>query len=57
MQQHPDIGFKPIFLITCSLYILASILTRGFFQKMDDRQRRVALMKQIGVAYRPYEQL
>jgi MFS family permease len=55
MQQHPNIGFQPIFLITCTLYILASILTHTFFQKLDDRQRRVALMKQIGVNYLPFE--
>jgi MFS family permease len=49
MQQHPDIGFKPIFLVTCSLYIIASILMRSFFQRLDDRQRRAAFLKQRGV--------
>ncbi|MGC9334662.1 MAG: MFS transporter, partial [Anaerolineae bacterium] len=49
MQQHPDIGFKPIFLVTCSLYIVASILMRSFFQRLDDRQRRAAFLKQRGV--------
>lgn len=55
MQQHPAIGFKPIFVITCSLYLLAAILTRAFFQRRDDSQRRAALMKQLGVTYLPYE--
>jgi MFS family permease len=49
MQQHPNIGFKPIFLVTCSLYILASVLMRSFFQRLDDRQRRAAFLKQMGV--------
>lgn len=49
MQTHPDIGFKPIFLITCSLYIMASMLMHVFFQQLDDRQRRAALLRQMGV--------
>jgi MFS family permease len=49
MQEHPNIGFKPIFLITCTLYIVASILEKVFFQPMDDRQRRAALLKEMSV--------
>jgi MFS family permease len=49
MQAHPNIGFKPIFLITCSLYIVASVLMHSFFQRLDDRQRRAALLRQMGV--------
>ena len=44
MQEHPNIGFKPIFLVTCSLYVLASILMRTFFQRLDDQQRRSPLL-------------
>jgi MFS family permease len=50
MQANPSIGWQPIFLITCSLYILASILMRSFFQRMDDQQRRAALLRQMGIA-------
>ncbi len=49
MQAHPAIGFRPIFLITCTLYILASVLMRIFFQRLDDRQRRAALLRELGV--------
>jgi len=42
MQAQPDIGFRPIFLITCALYIVAAVLVRVFFQQMDDRQRAEA---------------
>ncbi|HSR29982.1 MAG TPA: MFS transporter [Anaerolineae bacterium] len=49
MQSNPNIGFRPIFLITCSFYVLAAILARVFFQRLDDRQRRTALFKKIGV--------
>jgi MFS family permease len=49
MQEHPNIGFKPIFVITCLFYILASILMRTFFQRLDDRQRRAALLRRMGV--------
>jgi MFS family permease len=49
MQQHPNIGFKPIFVVTCSLYILASILMRSFFQRLDDRQRRAGFLREMGV--------
>jgi MFS family permease len=49
MQANPNIGFQPIFLITCSLYIVAAILERAFFQRMDDRQRRAAHLKRMGV--------
>jgi len=49
MQESPNIGFPPIFVITCSFYILASILLSVFFQRMDDRQTRAALLKKLGV--------
>jgi MFS family permease len=52
MQAHPDIGFKPIFLITCTLYVVASILEKLYFQQMDDRQRRAAFLRAIGVGDR-----
>jgi len=42
MQAQPSIGFRPIFLITCSLYVVAAVLVRFFFQQMDDRQRAEA---------------
>jgi MFS family permease len=50
MQAHPSIGFRPIFVITCCLYLLASILMRRFFQSLDDRQRKAALHTRFGVA-------
>ncbi len=43
MQAHPQIGFKPIFLLTCSFYVVASLMVRAFFQGVDDRQRRTAI--------------
>jgi MFS family permease len=49
MQEHPAIGFKPIFLVTCTLYIIASLLERLFFQQLDDRQRRAAFLKKQGI--------
>jgi MFS family permease len=49
MQQNPQIGFRPIFVVTCSLYLVASILTSRFFQRMDDRQRLEAQMRALGV--------
>jgi MFS family permease len=49
MQDNPDIGFKPIFVITSALYLLAAILVRFFFQKLDDQQRRAAVLKKMGV--------
>ena len=49
MQENPNIGFKPIFLITCGLYVLAAILVRTFFQRLDDEQRRAAVLKKMGV--------
>jgi MFS family permease len=49
MQAHPSIGFPPIFLITCSFYILASVLEKAFFQRLDDRQRRAGLLERMGV--------
>jgi MFS family permease len=49
MQASPSIGFPPIFAITCSFYILAAILEKVFFQRMDDRQTRAALLKKMGV--------
>jgi len=53
MQAQPDIGFKPIFIITCSLYVIASILERTFFQKMDDEQRVAAAQARWGAAAAP----
>jgi MFS family permease len=50
MQDDPNIGFRPIFLITCSLYILAAIMVRVFFQDRDDEQRRAAVLKKFGVS-------
>ncbi len=50
MQSDPDIGFKPIFLITCSLYVTAAILARVFFQRRDDQQRRAVLLRKMGIA-------
>jgi MFS family permease len=49
MQANPNIGFQPIFLITCSLYIMASLLEKAFFQKIDDSQRRAALLRRMGI--------
>jgi MFS family permease len=49
MQENPNIGWKPIFLITCSFYVLAAILIRVFFQHRDDTQRRAALLRKMGV--------
>jgi MFS family permease len=48
-QTHPSIGFQPIFLVTCSFYVTAAILSKVFFQKLDDRQRRTALLKKMKV--------
>jgi MFS family permease len=52
MQEHPNIGWGPIFLITCSLYILAAIMERTFFQRLDDGQRRAAVLQRLGVTDR-----
>ena len=49
MQQNPKIGWKPIFMITCLLYILAAVLFKVFFQRIDDQQRRKVLLKNLGV--------
>jgi len=49
MQQHPDIGFRPIFLLTCGFYVMAVILEKKFFQQIDDRQRRSSLLVKLGV--------
>ncbi len=49
MQADPNIGFPPIFVITCSFYIVATILEKAFFQRLDDRQTRAALLKRLGV--------
>jgi MFS family permease len=49
MQAHPNIGFKPIFVITCLLYAVAAILVKVFFQRLDDRQRRAALLQDMGI--------
>ncbi len=57
MQQHPSIGFKPIFVITCTFYLAAAVMTRAFFQRMDDRQRTAARMADLGVTYLPYERV
>lgn len=48
MQAAPSIGFKPIFIITCALYVLASILAHRFFQKLDDEQRSAAARRGRG---------
>lgn len=50
MQADPRIGFQPIFLITCTLYVLAATLEKVFFQRLDDRQRRAALLRRMGIA-------
>ncbi len=49
MQENPAIGWQPIFVATCTLYVLASVLEKVFFQKVDDRQRRAAFLKRAGV--------
>jgi MFS family permease len=49
MQENPNIGWGPIFIITCSLYLTASVLIRLFFQRLDDEQRRAALLRRMGV--------
>jgi MFS family permease len=49
MQEHPDIGFQPIFVVTCTLYVIASLLEKLFFQRLDDQQRRAAFLKKEGV--------
>jgi MFS family permease len=49
MQSNPDIGFKPIFLITCAFYVTAAILARVFFQRRDDEQRRSAHLRKMGI--------
>jgi predicted MFS family arabinose efflux permease len=49
MQQNPNIGFRPIFVITCTLYVVASILEKVFFQRVDDQQRRAAMLEEVGV--------
>lgn len=49
MQAHPDIGFRPIFVITCTLYVVASILVKRYFQQTDDQQRRAAMLREHGV--------
>jgi MFS family permease len=56
MQQNPQIGFRPIFVVTCSLYLVASIMTSRFFQRMDDRQRLQAQMRALGVTLVSQEQ-
>jgi MFS family permease len=48
MQANPNIGFQPIFLITCSFYIVAAIMSKVFFQRLDDRQRRTTMLKKMG---------
>ena len=48
MQENPNIGWQPIFVITCVLYVAAAILSKVFFQRIDDQQRRAVLLKQAG---------
>lgn len=48
MQAQPHIGFKPIFVTTCVLYVVASILERVFFQRLEDRQRRAINREPLG---------
>ena len=50
MQANPEIGFRPIFVITCSFYVVAALLEKRFFQRLDDRQRRAVLLDKLGVA-------
>jgi MFS family permease len=57
MQQHPQIGFRPIFVVTCSLYLVAAIMTRRFFQRADDRQRLAVEMQALGVTLIPPERV
>ena len=49
MQSNPSIGFRPIFVITCALYVTAAILARAFFQGRDDQQRRAAHLRKMGI--------
>jgi len=49
MQQSPKVGFRPIFVITCALYVLAAVLVKVFFQRMDDQQRRAALLQGMDI--------
>jgi MFS family permease len=49
LQESPRIGWGPIFLITCAMYLLAAVLMRSFFQKLDDQQRRATLLRRMGV--------
>ncbi len=49
MQAHPSIGFPPIFVITCSFYVVAALLEKAFFQRLDDQQRRAGLLERLGV--------
>jgi MFS family permease len=49
MQESPRIGWQPIFVITCVLYVVAAVLARVFFQRLDDRQRRAAFLRKMGV--------
>jgi hypothetical protein len=49
MQASPEIGFPPIFVITCTFYIVAAILEKVFFQRRDDRQTRAELLQELGV--------
>lgn len=44
MQAQPHIGFKPIFVTTCVLYIVASVLERAFFQSQDDERRQAPIV-------------
>jgi MFS family permease len=50
MQEHPNIGWQPIFVITCVLYVVASLLEKVFFQDTDDRQRRAAFLRKAAIS-------
>jgi MFS family permease len=50
MQANPKIGFQPIFVITCVLYLFATVLEKVFFQRLDDEQRRAAHLRQMGIS-------
>jgi MFS family permease len=49
MQSNPNIGFRPIFVITCTLYAVAIFLEKKFFQRVDDEQRRAVMLRELGI--------
>jgi len=57
MQEQPAIGFRPIFVVTCVLYVLAALTMSRFFQKMDDRQRRAAFLRRAGISDLTHDQV